>query len=122
MHIRPNQHKYARQEIRARWQEVESKRLRYCERMAETVVCKFGALELAALVILAVLVYPLLDCSAVTKIHSCNHQHTLLAPCASWGCNITAAGAVRAAILSCGEAERPKGGSRNPRWEGSSGA
>ena len=83
--------------------------------MVETVVCKLGALKQTALGTPAVLVYPPLDCSAVTKIHNRDHQNTLLAPHASRGCNITATTAARATVISCGESERPKGGSRDPR-------
>lgn len=76
-----------------------------------------------ALGTLAVLVYPPLDCDAVTKIHSFDHQHSHGMPHASRGSNIQLQRepshlTETLTVLSYGEAGRPKGGSR----EGSSGA
>ena len=92
--------------------------------MVETVVGKLVALEQTALGTPAVLVYPPLDCRTVTKIHSRDHQHTLGISCKfglqHHSCSSSSEG--RGPQLRRGQAEQLKGGSRDPGWEGSSGA
>jgi hypothetical protein len=69
-------HKCARQQTRARAQEREVERQRDRERTVEAVVGKLRDSQTEGARAPAVFMHPLLNCRAVTEMHSSDHQLT----------------------------------------------